>query len=146
MSKHTKAILTAITLLLVSSVSAQETPTELEKIQEEIALLETYKTNLARITLQKKLEDCEWVVLWLNSFSEAMDRTGDNASDKIQMKFAKAHYKVSVCAAELTNQTGKLTNETGMKFTLSKDWFGSGYTLKKPEGLSRVTDWKDLPE
>ena len=135
MSKRMTAILTAIPLLLASSVTAQETPTELEKIQEEIALreeLETYKTNLARIALQTKLEDCEWAVLWLNSFSEAMDRTGDNASDKLQMNFADAHYKVSVCAAELTNQTGKLTNETGMKFTLSKDWFGSDYTLKKP--------------
>ena len=141
MSKHIKAILVAIALLLASSVTAQEKLTD-----KELDEIKTYKTNLARIALQTKLEDCEWAVLWLNSFSEAMDRTGDNASDKIQMNFADAHYKVSVCAAELTNQTGKLTNETGMKFTLSKDWFGSGYTLKKPERLSRVTDWKDLPE
>ena len=123
MSKHMKAILVAIALLLASSVTAQEKLTD-----KELDEIKTYKTNLARIALQTKLEDCEWAVLWLNSFSEAMDRTGDNASDKIQMNFAEWHHKVSVCASELTNKTG-------MKYTLSKDWFGSGYTLKKPSGM-----------
>ena len=128
MSKRMTAILTAIPLLLASSVTAQETPTELEKIQEEIALLEEIKTleeEIKTSRLVSEIESCEWKIFWLNSFSEAMDRTGDNASDKIQMHFAESHYEVRVCAAELTNKTG-------MKYTLSKNWFGSGYTLKKP--------------
>ncbi len=69
------------------------------------------------------LEDCEAKMRGLNNLSEVIDRTGDCASDKIQMWFVNALNAAKICAEQLSGQTGD-------KHTVSKDLFGSSYTLK----------------
>jgi len=76
-------------------------------------------------TLEEEIEDCITTVRELNAASETLDRMDDNASEKIQLLFTNYLSKANECTAELTKWTGN-------QYTVSKDWFGSGYTLKKP--------------
>ena len=75
--------------------------------------------------VEKAIEDCETTVRELNTLSETMDRMGDNTSGEIQKWFTYVLDDANECATNLTKRTGK-------KYKLTKDWFGSDYTLKKP--------------
>ena len=76
-------------------------------------------------TVEEDIKYCEVKVRQLSAESETMDRMGDNASERTQKHFSYRLNQANSCAADLTERTGK-------KYKVSKDWFGSGYTLKKP--------------
>jgi len=103
------AILTAIPLLLASSVTAQEKP----------------RASDFDYDPTSYLEYCEETVDELNFYSEVLDRVGGGATERVQTQFTLKLGWAYECAAELTKRTGK-------KYKLTKDWFGSDYTLKKP--------------
>ena len=75
--------------------------------------------------VEKAIENCEYTVRELNAFSETLDRMDGNASETVQIAFAGNLADANECATNLTKRTGK-------KYKLTKDWFGSDYTLKKP--------------
>ena len=132
-----KATLTAIALLLASSVTAQEKPLAeaTDKPLDADSVMspwwESFDFDFKQddtpidFDLSTHVEDCERAVFKLNIWSEAMDRAGGNAIKNTQQYFTDYLERSYDCAAVLADKTGK-------KYKVSKDWFGSGYTLKKP--------------
>jgi len=93
--------------------------------QYNLDLLQEEEAKLERVSpLAMKIDKCETTVNRLNTWSETMDRAG-NTSAETQRVFSSKLSKSNECARNLADRTGK-------KYSLSKDWFGSGYTLKKP--------------
>jgi len=75
--------------------------------------------------LAEAIEYCERRVQDLSAASELLDKVSGSASEKSQRWFRHSYSYATDCALKLTKRTGK-------KYELKKDWFGSGYTLKKP--------------
>ena len=106
-----------IGLILVLSTSSMTHAFQAEKTWDEVFGIPK--------PIEKSIDDCEATVRDLSAVSETMDRAGKNASEKTQLWFTNSLTLANSCAAKLTKRTGK-------KYKVSKDWFGSGYTLKKP--------------
>lgn len=77
------------------------------------------------------LEHCEELVAELNISSEAMDRSGDAPSESTQRAFRYDLNEATACVKKLNELDSSKRHTTG-DYGLSKDWFGSGYTLKEP--------------
>ena len=80
--------------------------------------------------LHNDLPECEETVVKLNTASEILDLAGSNAGEKMKHTFQRALTEAIECTADLSEETNK-------EYTVSKDWFGSDYTLNKPFG------WQD---
>ena len=106
-----------IGLLLVLSTNSMTHAFQAEKTWDEVFGGEK--------PLAEEIEDCESKVRGLSAISETMDRMDGNASKEVQKAFVSYLDGINSCATELTKRTGK-------KYKITKDWFGSGYTLKKP--------------
>ena len=73
--------------------------------------------------IELTIEYCERKVRSLNNMSETMDRMGDKTSNEIQRGFINWLALAQECADDLSEKTGK-------KYIVKKDWFGSGYSLE----------------